>query len=53
LARILPDAVDFGIQVGEFSWVLESNSLSRNTIERGGAAKTKTHRIYDKPIQGT
>jgi len=52
LARILPDAVDFGIQVGEFSWVLESNSLSRNTIERGGAVKTKTHRIYDKPIQG-
>jgi GNAT superfamily N-acetyltransferase len=47
LARILPDAVDFGIRVGEFSWVLESNQLSRGTIERGGAKRSKVHRIYD------
>lgn len=47
LARILPDAVKYGIQVGEFSWVLENNQLSRGTIERGGAKRTKTHRIYD------
>jgi hypothetical protein len=51
LARILPDAVDFGIQVGEFSWVLESNSLSRNTIERAGGIKAKTHRLYDKSLE--
>lgn len=50
LARILPDAIKFGIQVGEFSWVLESNSLSRNTIERAGGRRTKTHRIYEKPL---
>ena len=50
LARILPDAIDFGIQTGEFSWVLESNSLSRGTIERGGARKTKTQRIYDRKL---
>ncbi|MEO1528300.1 MAG: N-acetyltransferase [Planctomycetota bacterium] len=50
LARILPDAIDYGIEIGEFSWVLESNSLSRGTIERGGARKTKTQRIYDKPL---
>ncbi len=50
LARILPDAIDFGIQTGEFSWVLESNSLSRGTIERGGAKKTKTQRIYDRKL---
>jgi hypothetical protein len=50
LARILPDAVSFGIQVGEFSWVLESNSLSRGTIERGGAKRTKVHRLYDRPL---
>jgi GNAT superfamily N-acetyltransferase len=50
LARILPDAVKFGIQVGEFSWVLESNSLSRGTIERGGATRTKVHRIYDRSL---
>lgn len=50
LARILPDAVDYGIQVGEFSWVLESNSLSRGTIERGGAKRTKVHRLYDRSL---
>lgn len=50
LARILPDAMDFGIQTGEFSWVLESNSLSRGTIERGGARKMKTQRIYDRKL---
>ena len=51
LARILPDAVDFGIQIGEFSWVLESNQLSRGTIERGGAKRSKVHRIYDLAIE--
>ena len=50
LNRILPDALDFGITIGEFSWVLESNSLSRGTIERGGAKLTKTHRVYDLPL---
>jgi len=50
LSRILPDAIAYGIQVGEFSWVLESNGLSRNTIERAGGRRTKVLRIYDKPI---
>ncbi len=50
LARILPDALAYGIKVGEFSWVLESNSLSRGTIERGGAKRTKVHRIYDRSL---
>lgn len=50
LSRILPDAMDYGIEVGEFSWVLESNHLSRNTIERGGALRTKTLRIYDREV---
>lgn len=50
LARILPDAIDYGIEVGEFSWVLESNSLSRNTIERAGGRRTKMLRIFDKPL---
>ena len=50
LARILPDAIDYGIEIGEFSWVLESNSLSRGTIERGGARRTKVHRIYDRAL---
>ena len=52
LGRILPDAIQFGIETGEFSWVLESNTLSRGTIVRGGATMTKTHRIYDRSISG-
>ncbi|QEG38866.1 polysaccharide deacetylase family protein [Roseimaritima ulvae] len=50
LERIIPDALKFGITDAEFSWVLESNSLSRNTIERGGAEKNKVHRIYDRQL---
>ena len=50
LSRILPDAIAYGIEVGEFSWVLESNGLSRNTIERAGGRRTKILRIYDKAI---
>lgn len=50
LARILPDAITYGIQIGEFSWVLESNSLSRGTIERGGAKRSKVHRLYDRSL---
>jgi GNAT superfamily N-acetyltransferase len=49
LARILKDAIEWGIEEGEFSWVLESNHLSRKTLERGGAKRTKTYRIYDYP----
>lgn len=51
LARILPEAIEFGIETGEFSWVLESNKLSRGTIERGGAKRTKVHRIYDRTLE--
>ncbi len=50
LYPIVPAAIDFGIQMGEFSWVLESNQLSRGTIQRGGATCSKTHRIYDRPL---
>ena len=50
LSRVLPDAIAFGIQIGEFSWVLESNQLSRGTIERGGATRTKVHRLYDRSL---
>ena len=47
LNRLLPDILDWGIQEVEFSWVLESNHLSRATLERGGAIRTKTYRLYD------
>jgi GNAT superfamily N-acetyltransferase len=44
---LLPKVLEWGIQEGEFSWVLESNHLSRKTLEKGGAKLTKTYRIYD------
>jgi GNAT superfamily N-acetyltransferase len=45
--RVIPDARNWGIKEGEFSWVLESNKLSRGTLERAGAKLQKTYRMYD------
>ncbi len=50
--RVIPAAMDFGIQEAELSWVLESNQLSRGTIERGGGKLMKTYRIYDRSLKG-
>ncbi len=47
MKRLIADALKFGIEEGEFSWVLESNHLSRKTLERGGAKRINTFRIYD------
>lgn len=47
MQRMVPDGLAWGITNAEFSWVLESNRLSRGTLERGGAKLTKTYRIYD------
>ncbi len=38
----------FGVQEVEFSWVLESNHLSRASLERGGAILQKRYRMYDQ-----
>ena len=46
---LVPDALKWGIQEAEFSWVLESNNLSYKSLKRGGAKLTKTYRIYDYP----
>jgi GNAT superfamily N-acetyltransferase len=46
-ARLVPVALEWGIQEAEFSWVLESNHLSYKTLKKGGVALTKTYRIYD------
>ena len=45
--RMVPSVKKLGIEEGEFSWVLESNKLSRGSIERGGLQPVKTFRIYD------
>jgi hypothetical protein len=47
MARLVPDGLRLGLEEAEFSWVLESNKLSRGTLERGGAKRNKTYRIYD------
>ena len=46
-ANLLQPALEFGMVEGEFSWVLESNHLSRKTLERAKLAIEKVHRIYD------
>jgi hypothetical protein len=43
-------AMKWGIQHWELSWVLESNSRSRGSLERAGTKRTKTYRIYDKML---
>jgi len=47
VARLVPDALKWGIEEAEFSWVLESNDLSYKTLTKGGAKITKRYRIYD------
>ena len=47
MAHLVPEALKWGIEEGEFSWVLESNHLSYATLKRGGALLDKKFRIYD------
>ncbi len=44
---LVPKAIEWGLQEAEFSWVLESNSLSYGSLKKGGAKITKTYRVYD------
>ncbi len=44
---LVPKAIEWGIEEAEFSWVLESNSFSRGALEKGGAKRSKTYRLYD------
>ena len=43
----VPNCLEWGMEEAEFSWVLESNTFSRGSLEKGGAKRTKTYRIYD------
>ena len=47
---MLQPALSFGIRSAEFSWVLESNNLSRKTLEKGGALRYKEYRVYDQEL---
>ena len=50
MAQMLPQGLEFGTEEAEFSWVAESNHLSRASLERGGAKLIKTYRVYDYQI---
>jgi len=47
LYGLVPKAMQWGLEEAEFSWVMESNLLSRGSLEKGGAKLTKTYRLYD------
>jgi len=47
LHGLVPKALEWGLEEAEFSWVLESNSLSYGSLKKGGAKITKTYRLYD------
>jgi hypothetical protein len=50
LAAFLPKGLAWGGTEVEFSWVAESNDASRGGLEKGGAARTKTYRIYEREL---
>lgn len=50
LERMLDDVLRIGVKHGEFSWVLESNHLSRASLERSGLERNKTYRLYDRSL---
>ena len=47
LREMTPAALECGIREVEYSWVAESNTLSRGSLEKGGAKRVKTYRVYD------
>ena len=49
LRALAPQGVAWGMEEVEYSWVAESNLLSRGALEKGGAKRIKTYRVYDYP----
>ena len=47
LNGLVPAGLEWGMKEAEFSWILESNTLSWRSLERGGAKLWKTWRLYD------
>ena len=50
LDRLVEAAKPWGLTGWELSWVLESNTSSRGTLERAGTKLAKTYRIYDRAL---
>lgn len=50
LGGLIAPIQKWGMHEAEFSWVLETNTLSRGSLEKGGAKLDKTYRIYDRDL---
>jgi len=48
--RIHAWATTMGYTSAELSWTIESNVTVNRSLERGGAARYKTHRLYQRPL---
>ncbi|MEO8194634.1 MAG: GNAT family N-acetyltransferase [Gemmatimonadales bacterium] len=51
--ELLKNAAARGIVKGEFSWILEDNTMMRTAIEKMGASVYRTYRMYDVPTAAT
>ncbi|HEV7222260.1 MAG TPA: GNAT family N-acetyltransferase [Pirellulales bacterium] len=47
MRSLVPKALEIGIEEAEFSWVSEDNTMAVLGLEKGGAQKYKTYRMYD------
>jgi GNAT superfamily N-acetyltransferase len=50
LGGLIEPIQKWGMHEAEFSWVLETNTLSRGSLEKGGAKLDKTYRMYDRDL---
>jgi GNAT superfamily N-acetyltransferase len=50
LGGLIPPIQKWGMHEAEFSWVVESNTLSRGSLEKGGAKLDKIYRVYDREL---
>ncbi len=47
LRSMVPTVVNWGLEEVEYSWISESNRRSWGSLEKGGAVRYKTYRVYD------
>ena len=47
LRSLVPRGLEMGLEEVEFSWVMECNQLSRGSLEKGGAKRVKSYRLFD------
>jgi GNAT superfamily N-acetyltransferase len=47
LRALVPKALEMGLEEVEYSWVMECNRLSRGSLEKGGAKRIKSYRLFD------